>query len=976
MSSEDRKPSASSSSRGRGGGRRGSISSGGNGGGNGGGGGRRGGGGSGRGGNHRGRVGSDGGGAGNSNAGGSVAAASGGRGRGRCGSGSGGRGPKHFGNERQRPDCINPKLLVDVSDDEQEEEVNEDLKVEAEEAISTIDDSKPSPIDNNIHLDLERQQKQQLQEPSSPSNNHRHTYCLICYSSKLSTRRTISPCGHDDVCWACHLQMRYLHSDSKCPVCKTTNETLIVDTDDITHISELDTNDGSIIHHKRFAQYEIWGNDLGKGYVYREDVGMHFPKGTYEKHVLPLLGYGCGIPNCEYWDGGEDMYVSERDLGSANGKQPQPQPTKNSREAKKRLAGLPALKAHLRSDHGYALCDLCVDNKRDFVSKLSRYTPSGLQRHEAKGDGEHSGFNGHPLCEFCKPLRFYDILKLHEHLNKEHYKCHLCDRRGKPNQFFKDYTSLERHFDREHYLCHDAQCLAARFVVFENEIDMRGHEASVHGTSRRDGGTKIKLEFRVRREGEDFVSQHQNVPSGEDFQFGLNGEAFVPEALPDQQRQVNEPVISHPLHAARTAELRAQAAMVRLRDGSGGGNDTEDFPSLAMDAPSTAPGMLVGWTTAGARAVAGRAGGLRTTAVGTVTEEEFPSLGPGPSVVASRNIRAFGLGQSTKKPQALKAGPKFAAVASRQSATPMSAVSYSSHILTNVPDLSRDNFPSLGSGPTPFVPTIRTASSRATPNLKSSDDFPCLGGASSSIARGMGPTSNPYAAVQAHARKLREGSVPFPSLTSSSDFPPPPTSHASKKANNINSFFVPKKPPPMDNILQFPPPSASAAKMHPAAENIEAGKDVVQSLKHTLGAERYKKLRGLTKDFAMGNTPPERYVDGIASLFDQGLGDKAFWDMIPSLIIDIPNEKAVNSAMHYLESVRMVYQMQIGNNKTANSWANSNSSGGHIMSAQHRGDNAPSNNTTIGSFKKTNAGNKKGKSKKETNEIRALAFGF
>lgn len=767
--------------------------------------------------------------------------------------------------------------------------------------------------------------------------------------------------------------MRYLHSDSKCPVCKSTNETLIVDTDDITHISELDTNDGSIIHHKRFAQYEVWGNDLGKGYVYREDVGMHFPKGMYEKHVLPLLGYGCGIPNCEYWDGGEDMYVSERDLGSANanGKQPPQQPTKNSREAKKRLAGLPALKAHLRSDHGYALCDLCVDNKRDFVSKLSRYTPSGLQRHEAKGDGEHSGFNGHPLCEFCKPLRFYDILKLHEHLNKEHYKCHLCDRRGKPNQFFKDYTSLERHFDREHYLCHDAQCLAARFVVFENEIDMRGHEASVHGTSRRDGGTKIKLEFRVRREGEDLVSRHQNVPSGEDFQFGLNGEAFVPEALPDQQRQVNEPVISHPLHAARTAELRAQAAMVRMRDGSGGGNETEDFPSLAMDAPSTAPGMLVGWTTVGARAVAGRAGGLRTTAVGTVTEEEFPSLGPAPSVVASRNMRALGLGKSTKKQQALKAGPKFAAVASRQSSTPMSAVSYSSHIPTSAPDLSRDNFPSLGSGPKPFVPTIPMSSSRAAPNMKSSDDFPSLGGASA-------PASNAYAAVQAHARKLREGCVPFPSLTSSSDFPPPPTSHASRKANNANSFFAPKKPPPMDNILQFPPPSASAAKQPPSAENIEAGKDVVQTLKHTLGAERYKKLRGLTKDFAMGNIPPERYVDDIASLFDQGFGDNAFWDMVPSLIIDIPNEKAVKSAMHYLESIRMVCEMQefeLDSNKTANSWASSNPTGGNIMSAQNCGGKATSNNAATGGLKK-NAGSKKGKSKKETNELRALAFGY
>ena len=234
-----------------------------------------------------------------------------------------------------------------------------------------------------------------------------------------------------------------------------------------------------------------------------------------------------------------------------------------------------------------------------------------------------------------------------------------------------------------------------------------------------------------------------------------NGEAFVPEALPDQQhqRQLNEPEISHPLHAARTAELRAQAARVRMRDGSGSGSNTEEFPSLAMDAPSTAPGMLVGWTSVGARAVAGRPGRLKTSSVGTVTEEEFPSLGPGPSVGASRNIRALGYGKTTKKPQSLMTGPKFATVASRQSATLMPNLSLSA----NAPDLSRDNFPSMGSGPKPFVPTISTSSSRARPNFKSSEDFPSLGTASSLMSTGMGVTSNPYAMVQAHARKLREG---------------------------------------------------------------------------------------------------------------------------------------------------------------------------------------------------------------------------
>ncbi len=436
-----------------------------------------------------------------------------------------------------------------------------------------------------------------------------------------------------------------------------------------------------------------------------------------------------------------------------------------------------------------------------------------------------------------------------------------------------------------------------------------------------------------------------------------NGEAFVPEALPDQQhqRQLNEPEISHPLHAARTAELRAQAARVRMRDGSGSGSNTEEFPSLAMDAPSTAPGMLVGWTSVGARAVAGRTGRLKTSSVGTVTEEEFPLLGPSPSIGASRNMRALGLGKTTKKPQSLMTGPKFSTVASRQSATPMPNMSLSTNNSTSAPDLSRDNFPSLGSGPKPFVPTIPTSSSRARPNFKSSEDFPSLGTASSLMSTGMGVTSNPYAMVQAHARKLREGTDSFPSLTSSSDFPPPPTSHSSKKSNNL---FALKKPPLIDDVLQFPPPSASAATMPPSADRTETGNYVIQSLKNTIGSERYKKLRVLTKDFAMGNTPPERYINNIATLFDQGLGDEAFWNLIPSLIIDIPNEKSVNSAIHYLESLRMVHEMQkveLGSNNLTN-----NSSGEHRAIAQAHGGDATSNNATTG-LKKS----KKGKSKKE-----------
>ena len=73
----------------------------------------------------------------------------------------------------------------------------------------------------------------------------------------------------------------------------------------------------------------------------------------------------------------------------------------------------------------------------------------------------------------------------------------------------------------------DAQCRAARFVVFENEIDLRGHELSTHGATS-SGSTKIQLEFRYRRSNEQ-AEQQQNVPSSQDFEYGVDGQAFCPQ---------------------------------------------------------------------------------------------------------------------------------------------------------------------------------------------------------------------------------------------------------------------------------------------------------------------------------------------------------------------------------------------------------------------------------------------------------------
>ena len=528
--------------------------------------------------------------------------------------------------------------------------------------------------------------------------------------------------------------------------------------------------------------------------------------------------------------------------------------------------------------------------------------------------------------------------------------------------------------------------LAARFVVFENEIDLRAHESNMHGTNRKDGGTKIKLEFCFsRREGDQSTAQNQNVPTGDDFGYGLNGEVFVPEALPEQsqQRQLNEPLITNPLHAARTAELRQQAARVRERDHTV--VSTSSFPSLSTgDAAKgvrveASSGMLVGWTADGARNARGNPHrGLKTSAVGKLTQEEFPSLGPCRSTLRTMPTSSRSI------------APKFSSVTARPTTTSMyTSNSNSTHVSANIAQgMAKDNFPSLGREE--GAPTIVARNS--FPSLGNSTNFPTLKAAS----------TNPYTAAQAHARKLKTGRVSgsapprataYPVLSSSSDFPPPPTS---KKVNSVKAAFAPtKKHLMMDNVLQCPKPSFEPQHNKKCKDSLKAGMDTVECLKERLGMQRYKRLKSLTRDFALGSLLPESYVDEVASLFDQGVRDEAFWDVIPDLILDIPdNQSSVDCAMQHLESLRMVNEMQTfgfnnvgvgGRKKPINyvlpakkktsSWGNNgcnNHSDGlstvaALSTAKKKESNKTSNNE--------NVAGKKSRAKKKNNELKALAFG-
>jgi hypothetical protein len=526
-------------------------------------------------------------------------------------------------------------------------------------------------------------------------------HCLVCYSS-LADYHVVTPCGHAEICGVCHLRLRYLHADRKCPICKAESEQVIVD---LTTTDKIE-----------FSEYNIWGNDLGVDFIYNEESQMFVRAEYYERELKPLFGYRCNYKNCLY---DATAQVSKHDSNS-NGDD-----NNSNNKSKKPIR---VLQDHLRNQHKLALCQLCVDHQRDFVSQLPRFTPSQLQTHLSRGDPA-AGFHGHPLCEFCRPTRFYDITALHHHLALEHFKCHVCEKQGLSDQYFKNYAQLEKHFDRQHFLCRDVQCIMARFVVFGNELDLKHHQRTVHGATL--GDTKIQLEFRVARSSSN-TPQNQSVPNDEEFNFGVDGQAFVPAALPGNNEGGSNTVTLHPLHVQRTAQLREQAASLRISNNQA--SRTEEFPTLQPNAVGATTSLRTGWTSAAQR--------TRTRGpAGAVTQEDFPSL---PAAAPTPRTKY-------NKLQDLRPQPKPAPAPTASWGTVARPVPPSSNV---------NHFPSLSS--TSAAPSM-AASRKKPPPMNSLSAFPAPPTSSSPY---IGPSTASIAAanVTIEDMKATMGSLGYKQL--------------------------------------------------------------------------------------------------------------------------------------------------------------------------------------------------------------------
>ncbi|KAJ5386276.1 hypothetical protein N7509_008817 [Penicillium cosmopolitanum] len=292
--------------------------------------------------------------------------------------------------------------------------------------------------------------------------------CFICASAVEHT--SVSPCNHR-TCHICALRLRALYKNKGCAHCRTESAFVIFTDDPVRRFEEFDKND--------FARTD-------------DNLGIQYEKDDIFEDTVLLLRYNCPDEDCDV-----------------------------------ACLGWPDLHRHVKSKHGKVMCDLCTRNKKVFTHEHTLFTPAELRKHEKHGDDkpgaiDQSGFKGHPECGFCRQ-RFYGDDELYAHCRDKHERCHICDRRSshRQQQYYVDYNALEGHFEKDHFLCLDPECMEKKFMVFESQMDLKGHQLEAHpnGVSkdiRRDARLVDLSEFDLRSPYQAQQRQRRGAGRGRD----------------------------------------------------------------------------------------------------------------------------------------------------------------------------------------------------------------------------------------------------------------------------------------------------------------------------------------------------------------------------------------------------------------------------------------------------------------------------
>ena len=398
-------------------------------------------------------------------------------------------------------------------------------------------------LDNRIERERHRIQPAAFRRSGSTNMQYQHTQsnseelsqlsnstCIICAEFFSDTERipTTIQCGHTGVCSICFLRLRMITRDFNCPQCKQPCENVVC----------------TVATTKKFEDFEAWGEQL-PGFYYDHMSRMFFPPDHHRQAVEPLKKALCPVCN-----------VVKRDV-------------KN-------------LRLHIINEHKLQMCQLCIDFKHSFPSEQKIYTQQEYEVHLKRGDGD--GDEGHPNCEFCKK-RYYDKNALFQHLQRDHFECHICVRHGIQYKYYNKYESLEDHFRDEHFLCEEPSCLEKRYVVFSNEIDYSSHMVHFH-PQKASRHKSINIQFQSHRQrqrnldssAEDTTMDTYNLTDR--FDGGVSGKirnGVWQIELPESARDPREGNRSATGRDAAFVEAGGYSQFSGINSAAA----AEDFPSLA-----------------------------------------------------------------------------------------------------------------------------------------------------------------------------------------------------------------------------------------------------------------------------------------------------------------------------------------------------------------------------------------------------------
>ncbi|KAI9018996.1 hypothetical protein DFJ74DRAFT_708198 [Hyaloraphidium curvatum] len=316
------------------------------------------------------------------------------------------------------------------------------------------------------------------------------TNCFIC--TEPIQFHALGSCNHR-VCHVCSLRLRALYKVRSCAYCKRELDKVI-----FTRSSD--------------RPFKSFSNRKEAPFEDRK-LAIRFEDREVFEDTMVLLRFNCPEPTCDVACPG----------------------------------GWRELKKHVKDAHSMMLCDICARHKKIFTHEHQLFTASSLQQHYRGTDPADPSFRGHPECGFCHS-RFYGDDELWEHCRDRHEECFICVRRGIRHRYYLDYTRLAEHFGAEHYACRNATCLEQKFVVFENEIDLKAHEVEVHGAAekKKPGFRKVELDLAPRRPpsqerrpspGPLYQPQSAPQPSPQSAFPPLSGSAPAASAAQDDERQ-------------------------------------------------------------------------------------------------------------------------------------------------------------------------------------------------------------------------------------------------------------------------------------------------------------------------------------------------------------------------------------------------------------------------------------------------------